>query len=252
MARLKEIVKFFNEYLKNDEIEDESWNGLQVEGKEDVKKVMFAVDAGLETFSRAIKEKADLIVVHHGLFWKSSNPTFRGLMKKGIELLQKNGISVYATHLPLDRHHIVGNNAQLLKLIGAKIDKELFFHKGKNIGWLGIMKKNEDAKSIAKILEKELNTSCKVLGPEKKKIRRVAVCSGGGNYDDFFEAIENDADLFITGDSFDVFHQAKDNNFNVIFAGHHATETVGVKALSEVAKRRFKINTVFIDIPTGL
>lgn len=252
MAKLKEITGFLDNYLKKEDVEDESWNGLQVEGKENVNRVMFAVDTGMETFERAIKEKADMIIVHHGLFWKSSNPSLKGMIKSRIEILQSRQISLYAAHLPLDRHRTAGNNARLLRILGAEITEGAFFHKGKNIGWVGALKKPKHVKEIAKILDAKLNTKCTILGFGAPKIKRVAVCSGGGGYPDFFESMEKNADLYVTGASIDVYHNAKDSNMNVIFAGHHATETVGVKALSDIIKKKFNVTTIFIDIPTGL
>lgn len=250
MAKLKEIVKFLDQYLETDKFED--WDGLQIEGKPEVKKIVFAVDASIDTFREAIKCGADLIVVHHGLFWKSANPSYTGFYKERIDLLQKNKISLYASHLPLDRHKIVGNNAELLKLLGAKITKEFFKYGNFNIGWIGECKKPITIKYIAEKLKTELNAKCIILPFGKEKIKTIAVCSGGGGYEPFFEAFNKKADLYLGGEAIDIYSLAKDAKFNVIFAGHHATETAGAKALSKVVKNNFKLETIFIDIPTGL
>jgi len=252
MPKLKEIVKFLDQYLETEKFEDGSWNGLQVEGKGEVKKIVFAVDASVDSFKEAIKNGADLIVVHHGLFWKNVNPSFTGFNKERIDLLQKNKISLYASHLPLDRHKTAGNNAQLLKLLGAKITKEFFKYGNLNIGWIGECKKPINIKYAAEKLETELNAKCIVLPFGKKKIKTIAVCSGGGGYESFFEAFDLDIDLYLGGEGIDIYSLAKDAKFNAIFAGHHATEIVGVKALSKIIKSKFKVETVFIDIPTGL
>ncbi|HIE44034.1 MAG TPA: Nif3-like dinuclear metal center hexameric protein, partial [Candidatus Omnitrophica bacterium] len=124
MAKLKRIVKFLDEYLNIDEIEDNSWNGLQIEGNPVVEKALFAVDAGMETFTTAVGENADLIVVHHGHFWKNLNPSVTEWAKERIEILYEHKISLYACHLPLDKHREIGNNAQLLRLLGARIKEE--------------------------------------------------------------------------------------------------------------------------------
>jgi dinuclear metal center YbgI/SA1388 family protein len=252
MAKLQKIVKFLDDYLKIDDIKDDSWNGLQIEGKAEVKKIIFAEDASIDSFKKAVKEKADLIVVHHGHFWKTGNPSVVGWNKKRIDLLYKNDISLYACHLPLDRHKEVGNNAQLLKLLGAKIKSEFMQHEGKNICWIGLLKKPVPVKEIEKKLNSELNTKCVVLPFGKEKVRTIAVCSGGGDYRTFFEALNKKVDLYITGDISNVYVTAKDAGFNVIFAGHYATETVGLRALSKIVKRKFKVETVFVDIPTEL
>lgn len=254
MVALKEIVKFLDDYLAIDDIKDDSWNGLQVQGKQEVKKVVFAVDAGVETFQKAIEEKADLVIVHHGHFWKTMDPSIKDWAKERINLLLKNGISLYGCHLPLDRHKEVGNNAQLLKLLGAEIKDEFLQHDGKNIGWIGKLKQPALIKDIEKKLNIELNTKCTVLQFGKENIKTIAVCSGGGGYQGFYEALnkKDKIDLYLTGDSSEVYYSAKDAKFNVIFGGHHATETIGVKALSKVVKEKFKIETVFVDLPTGL
>jgi len=252
MAKLKDIVKFLNNYLKIDEINDSSWNGLQIEGKPNVNRIVFAENASLDVFKKAIKEKADLIIVHHGHFWKAGNPSFIGSGKERINLLSKNDISLYASHLPLDKHKIVGNNAQLLKLLGATIKEEFGRYENQSVTWIGEFRKPVSVREIIKKLISELNARCNALlfGPEK--IKRIAVCSGGGGYGIFFEALNKNVDLYLTGDTVEIYTTAKDAKFNVIFAGHYATETLGVKALMPLLKNKFKIKTVFIDDPTGL
>ena len=250
---LKKIVKYLNEYLKIDNINDISYNGLQYEGKEEVKKILLAVDAGVETIQKAIEENADMIIVHHGIFWSLQNPNIVGRNKKILDLLQKNNISFYGVHLPLDRHKEVGNNAQLIKILGGKITGEFHTNKdGKNVGWTCELEQEKTAKEIAEILNKELNTKCMILPFGKEKIKTIGVCSGGGGYDGFFEAINKKLDLYLTGEQTEFYQNAKDSEINVIFAGHHASETVGVKALAEKLKNELNIETIFVDIPTGL
>ena len=250
MIKLKEIVDFLNEYLKNKEFEDNSWNGLQVEGREEISKIAFCVTAGLEVFQKAKDEGADMIVAHHGIFWKEANPSIKGWTKERVVFLMKNNISFYASHLPLDAHPEDGNNARIMKLLEGKIEEPMALHKGKNIGWIGRIEPIT-VKDIVRKLESSLDTKCIVLDRGKEMVERVAVVSGGAPYD-VFEAIEKEADLFITGDAADVLEVVKDAKINVIFAGHYATETTGVKALSDLIKNKFGIETVFINAPTGL
>lgn len=252
MEKLKDIVKFLDNYLKIDDIKDTSWNGLQIEGKPNVNKIVFTENAGLDTFKKAIKEGTDMIVVHHGHFWQTGNPSFVGHNKERISLLYENGISLYGVHLPLDRHKEVGNNAQLLKLLGAKIKKGFFMEDGKNVGWIGEFRKSVSARDIVKKLNSNLNAKCTSLlfGPDR--IKTVAICSGGGGYKYFYDALSEKVDLYLTGDTIEIFNSAKDAKFNVIFAGHYATETLGVKALMNVVAKRFRVKTIFIDDPTGL
>lgn len=252
MPSLKKIVRFLDDYLKTDDVNDSSWNGLQIEGKEKVGKIAFAVDAGMETFELSVKEKADMIVVHHGHFWNNRNPSMTGWAKDRIKILLENDISLYCSHLPLDRHREIGHNAQILKLLGAKITVEFLHSHGKNIGWTGELRKALKISEIEKKLNKSLKTSCKALPFGPNNIKTIAVCSGGGGYGGFYEALDSGVDLYITGDTEEVYYTAKDAGLNVIFAGHHATETVGLKALAGIVSKRFKVETVFIDLPTGL
>ena len=166
---LKELINFLDTYLSINEIEDSSWNGLQFEGKSEVKKALFAVDASIETFKKAASTKSDIVIVHHGHFWKNSDPSINSWNKKRIDVLYKNSISLYACHLPLDRHIEVGNNAEILKLLGCKPEKEFMMHKGKNIGWIGTLNKPKSINEIEKILKKSLKADCKTLGFGEKE-----------------------------------------------------------------------------------
>lgn len=252
MVNLMKIVNFLDKYLKINDIEDFSWNGLQIEGKSNVKKIALAVDDGVETFKKSAEVGADMVIVHHGQFWRDANPSIVSWNKKRIDMLYKNNISLYVAHLPLDRHEDVGNNVQLLKLLGARINKEFLDYKGKNISWMGDFKNGAKLEDIVKKLNSKLNTKCVVLNFGKKVIKTIGVCSGGGDYKQFFEALNKKLDLYLTGDINEVYHAVKDAGINVIFAGHHATETVGLKALSKVINKKFKVETVFIELPTGL
>jgi dinuclear metal center YbgI/SA1388 family protein len=252
MPKLNKVVTFLDEYLKTGDIKDSSWNGLQFEGRGEVKKVAFAVDAAIEAFEEAAKTGVDMLIVHHGHFWDNRNPSIAGWSKGRIKFLFDSGISLYCSHLPLDRHPDVGHNAQILKVLGAKITGEFLHSQGANIGWIGERKKPFSIKDAEKKLSTRLNAECTVLpfGPEK--IKTIAVCSGGGSYGGFYEAMDEGVDLYITGDAVEVYYTAKDSGMNVIFAGHHSTETIGLKALAGVLEKKLKIETVFIDLPTGL
>ena len=252
MPRLEKVVRFLDGYLKTDDVKDSAWNGLQFEGRKAVKKIAFAVDAGVESFKEAVKQNADLLVVHHGHFWDFRNPSITGWAKNRMKILFENDMSLYCSHNPLDRHREVGHNAELLKLLGAKITGEFFLYHGRNIGWIGECRKGLTLEEIEEKLNRELSTVCRVLPFGGEKVRTIAVCSGGGSYSGFYNALDAGVDLYVTGDSVEIYHTAKDAGINVIFAGHHATETLGLKALSRIMQKKFEIETVFIDLPTGL
>ena len=247
------LVSFLNEYLNVKNISDDSFNGLQVEGKEDVGKIIFAVDAGMETFQKAKELGADMVVVHHGIFWQGAMPCIIGVKKQQIDFLLKHGISLYAAHLPLDLHPEVGNNAQLLKILGFEKEQPFCRYHGTDISFIGKTAQPKSVEEIVNLLEKNLGAKCKVLPFGKNKIQRIAVCSGGGaNHGILQEALDKNVDLYLTGDSTEMYHAVKDSKLNVIFAGHHATETVGVKALAEVVSQELECETLFLDIPTNL
>ncbi len=247
------LTSFLDSYLSIQDIDDNSWNGLQFEGKDSIQTVAFAVDAGIDTFRQAAEQKADFLIVHHGQFWKSNNPSITSWNKQRISHLYDNAISLYAAHLPLDRHPEVGNNAQLLTILDAKITEEFMDHHGKNVGWIGERKNAITLQEVEQILTKTIKASCTILPFGKKEIKTIAVCSGGGGYAGYSEAQQKGVDLYISGDSIEIYLTAKDAGMNVIFAGHHATETVGLKALQKVIEEKFSdIKTTFIDIPTGL
>ena len=252
LMKLDNLVRFLDQYLQITEIKDTSWNGLQFEGRKEVEKVVLAVDAAKETFEKAVSLKANMVIVHHGHFWSNLNPSLVSWSKERIEILYKNKLSFYVCHLPLDKHKEVGNNAQILRLLGAEISDEFFTYHGQNIGWIGKFNSEVSLSNIAGILNKELKTECKILPFGKEKIKTVAVCSGGGGYGGFNQALAENVDLYITGDAIEIFYTAKDARINVIFAGHHATETVGLIALSEVLKKKFSLECFFLDLPTGL
>ncbi len=252
MANLNEITDFLDNYLDIKSVKDQSFNGLQVQGKQDVKKIVFAVTAGMETFKKAAQANADMIVVHHGLFWDGVNPNLTGYNFERVQFLIKNEIALYGCHLPLDKHPEVGNNAQLLKLLGFDVDQPFGYYAGQYISFTGKTDKPKTIIEIQEILEKQLGAKCKVLLFGKKEIKTMAVCSGGGGQAQLAEAINLGVDFYLTGDSTEFYHNVCDAKFNVICAGHHATEIVGVKALAPILKNKFNVEVEFINIPTGL
>jgi len=249
MEKLSKIVSFLNEYLKINEFEDDSWNGLQIEGREKVKRIAFSVSAGLSVFKRAKDLKIDFLIVHHGIFWKKSNPSLKGWIKERVSFLINNNISFYVAHLPLDAHPESGNNIQLLNILDAKVKEPIGNYMGQMIGFIGECSPVKIEIIIDK-LEKIIGAKCQILNYGKENISKIAVISGGAPMN-VFDAIEKKVDLFITGDPADIVEIVKDAKINVIFAGHYATETTGVKALLEVVKNKFNVEVFFIDSPTG-
>jgi dinuclear metal center YbgI/SA1388 family protein len=252
MAERDTITRYLDELLVVDGMDDPSWNGLQVEGRESVRTIVLGVTAGKELFTQAAQLQADYIIVHHGHYWRYGTPSLTGWEKKRIDILLHHEMSLYASHLPLDKHPHIGNNIQLLKVLGAEPTGGFVEHGRTTSSYTGSIVRGKHIQEIATLLESSLHTTCITLPFGPPIVRTVAVCSGGGGYKAFAEALDKKVDLFITGDTAEIYNDAKDSGTNVIFAGHHATERVGLQALGEQLKKTFKTHVEFIDVPTGL
>jgi len=218
-----------------------SSNGLQVEGNENVQKIAFAVDATLETMQKAIDNNCQMLIVHHGIFWPSIK-SVTGPNKRKIKLILDNGLSLVGMHLPLDRHEKIGNNIEMIKLLGAnKVKNE---DEGFMIGEFENVKKITE---IVNILDKELDTISKFFDFSNGKVKRFAVCTGAGT-GILNQVIKSNCDLFITGElRYEAHENAKENGISLIASGHYATETLGVKALMAKMQEELDIESVFID-----
>jgi len=248
MAKLKEVVDFLDNELGIKDVEDRSNNGLQVSGNKEVKRIAFAVDACLEVFEKA--KEFDMIIVHHGISWDDSLKYLTGINYLRVKFLIDNNISLYAAHLPLDKHKVYGNNAQFCKIFGFSNVKEFGDYNGQVIGFSG--EKEISLKDFVKEINEKLNTKCKVLDFGNEKIKNIGVVSGGGS-SALNEAIDKDLDCFVTGEIPHYAYQlAKEGKINLIAAGHYATETLGVKALMNPVKEKFNVEVKFIDAPSGL
>jgi dinuclear metal center YbgI/SA1388 family protein len=250
MVKKKGIVDFLDKYLKVDDFKDYAANGLQVDGKDSVRRIGFAVDVCLDTINGCIKNKCEMLIVHHGLMWDKVGP-IRGQLYERMKLLMLNGVSLYAAHAPLDIHPVVGNNAQLLKMFGLKAKYGFGSDHGLEWGYYDVLKKPMSIDSAKKKISR-LNQDTLILEFGKKSIRKIAAVSGGAAFS-VTEAVERGIDLLIIGEMKHTrYHEAKEGKLNVFSAGHYATETLGVLALSDILKKRFKVGTTFIDVPTGL
>ncbi len=246
--KVKEIASYLNELLNVRVIDDISMNGLQVGDNHEVKRVALAVDASLETFKNA--KDADLLIVHHGLYWGKPIPIVDSMFER-IKLLINNNIALYAAHLPLDLHPELGNNVQGIKLLGLEPSIEFGNYHGINIGFEFELPEAMDVKEFKKLFEERLGTTSILwdFGPEK--IKKGAYVSGDA-ISLLPEAIEKELDIYITGEPrHSSYWPAYEAGINVLFGGHYMTETLGVKALGNHLKEKFGLETFFIDVPTG-
>ena len=248
---LKNITSFLDKELALAVFpQDESANGLQVEGSKTIKKIGIAVDACDYVFKKASENNVDFLFVHHGLIWGGLK-NIRGLTKKRIKALFDSDISLYACHLPLDWHPEYGNNIQLLKLLNIKKMDEFGEYHGKKIGYWGRIKNEITLKAFTSDVDRILHTKTTFVN-FGRKVRNIGVVSGGGWFA-INEAEKYGIDTFLTGEpSHSAYTLAEEMKVNLVFAGHYATETLGVKAVGEMLKKKFGGAVEFIDHPTGL
>lgn len=249
----KELGHYFNKLLNIEEFSsiDVSKNGLQVDNDgSEFSKIAFAVDASLETIKRAAILNASFLFVHHGLFWKEPE-MLKGSHYKKIKTLLDGNIALYACHLPLDAHHIYGNNAGLADRIALDDREDFALYHGKALGIIGKLKEASIEELLPKLFPNgETPSHILPFGKEKNKTVAILSGSGAGNLD---EAINRSVDLYITGEiKHETYHKALEAGINVIAGGHYNTETVGVSLLMRKTMLDLNIETCFIDVPTGL
>lgn len=232
---------------------DVSNNGLQIEGTAEVRKALFAVDGCQQVFDIAVKEQADFIFVHHGLSWGGGLKRWTNINAARFSTLFKNDISLYAAHLPLDAHKVLGNNAVLSDIVNLQERKNFFNYDGCDIGFSGIIPEEITLEALAQKLSSAVGGNYLLRGNPDKVCRKVAIVSGGGGVDSVMDAAKCGCDLLITGEMEHIMHHvARETGVAVIALGHYASETTGPRALMQAVKEKFGIETVFADCPTGL
>jgi dinuclear metal center YbgI/SA1388 family protein len=228
---------------------DGAHNGLQVENSGAVTKIAAAVDASLATIKLAIAAGADLMIVHHGLFWSPTIP-WSGKRRLMLGLLVEHDVAIYSSHLPLDAHRRLGNNARLCAALGFKNLKPFFFEKGRYIGWQtrAAMTREQLEGKLAAVLGR----APLLLPGGPARCKRIGVVTGGAGAELKIAAQEG-VDTFITGEGPHwTCALAEDLGLNVFYGGHYATETFGVKALAAELSKTFGLPWTFLDHPTGL
>lgn len=247
----EELVAYLDDYLAIREIPDykDAFNGLQAEGRGEVKRVAVAVDACLATLERAVQESADMLIVHHGLFWGAKAPVV-GPYHRRLALILKNDLNVYSCHLPLDAHPEVGNNHVLARLLGLEPAGTFGEFEGTPIGVFAEIEITRDA--FVQRVRDVLGITPLTIATGPDIVRRVGIATGGaGTWIE--RAARKGLDTFLTGEGpHHTYFDAEELGLNVLYAGHYATETVGVRALGAHLSQRFHLETFFLDHPTGL
>lgn len=247
----KDIVNYLDHYLRTREIRDASLNGLQVQGKPEVSKIGFAVDACLESIRAAVDSQVDLLIVHHGLFW-GREQAITGSHYERIRALIEAEINLYCSHLPLDAHPEVGNNAQLARALDLDVEYYFGDHMGTPIAVYARTRSKMSADVFLETVRRVLGPHVRLdaFGPET--FRNVGICSGAGA-SLLPEARQLGIEAFITGEPrHSYYHFSKEEKIHVYYGRHYDTEIWGLKALDEHLQELFKLPTEFFDIPSEI
>lgn len=251
--KLESLIQYVDGYLGTADHPDygTALNGLQVAGPAEVARIVTAVDASQATIDRAVELGADLMIVHHGLFWDGLKPV-TGRNYRRLKSLFDNDLAVYSCHLPLDAHSEIGNCILLARAIGLEPQGRLGSYKGVDLGWWGTLAEPMTADALSDLVAAVVGGPVRALEGGPDQIERVGVITGGGG--SFIrEASELGLDAYVTGEgAHHNYFDAEEFGITVLFAGHYATETFGVRALGGHLAERFDVEAVFVDRPTGL
>lgn len=247
----RELAEYLDKYLRVREVEDSrnALNGLQVENEGPVSSFAVAVDACQVTIDQSVQIGANLLLVHHGLFWGGLEPLV-GRHGRRVRTLMRHNVALYSAHIPLDLHPEVGNNAVLARTLGLAEPKFFGDHLGQELGVAGTLLTTRAA--LVDRVRQVLGVESHVIAAGPEEVRRIGIISGGGG-SMIGEAVRAGVDTYLTGEGTHHTHfDAEEWGVNVIYAGHYATETMGVRALAVHLEQRFGLPWHFIDHPTGL
>ena len=250
-VELERIVQFSDGLLSTQSFPDyqQALNGLQVENAGQVSSMACAVDASESTIEAAAAAGADLLIVHHGLFWGGLRPVVGPVYRKLTRLLEA-GCALYSAHLPLDAHPELGNCAILARELGVEVTGPFGEYKGESVGWWGTVDVHRN--QLLADLRQAVGPAARLIEGGPQALTRVAVVTGGGaSFLD--EAARRGMDALVTGEApHHAYHDAMEMGVNLYLGGHYATETWGVRALAERLSQEFGVPWVFLDVPTGL
>ena len=249
MAVRNEVIHYLDNLLTPSLFRDYCPNGLQVQGKESIHKVITGVTANIELFQLAQEKNADAVLVHHGIFWTGTPQALTHVRYERIKKLMDSDINLIAYHLPLDAHPLYGNNAQLAQQL--KLDIEAFFDidNQKGLGLLARAPQPLTHEAFTKTITQTLKREPLVIQGKAPQLSRIAICTGGAqSY--LPQMIDMGVDAYITGEhSLAMVELAREAGITFISAGHHATERYGVQAIGELLKKDLDLDVEFVDIP---
>ncbi|WP_322740957.1 Nif3-like dinuclear metal center hexameric protein [Endozoicomonas gorgoniicola] len=246
---LKRLMEKLDDELQPGLFRDYCPNGLQVEGKQDINRIVTGVTACQALIDKAIELQADAVFVHHGYFWKGEDATITGMKRRRVEALLRHNISLIAYHLPLDGHPTMGNNAQLATLMQWSTEGGMD-SAPRPIGNWGTVRKTQTVKALSEQLQQQLGREPLVIEGGSHDIKTVAWCTGGAQ-----KMIEQahalGVDAYVSGEiSESTVHFARENGIHYFSAGHHATERYGVQAVGAWLEQEYDIEHLFVDIPS--
>ncbi|WP_223146027.1 Nif3-like dinuclear metal center hexameric protein [Iodobacter fluviatilis] len=241
----QDLENYIGQLLLVDSWRDYCPNGLQIEGRPEVQRIVTGVTASLALIDAAIDLNADALIVHHGFFWKGENACITRSKKARIAKLLANDTNLFAYHLPLDAHPTLGNNAQLGQRLGLS---ETGRFGDQKLAWIGELKTAATLAEFTQQIDAQLQRSPLVIGTDERIIKRVAWCTGGAQ-SFFHEAATLNIDCFITGEASEfVTHLANESGVSFIAAGHHATERYGVQALGQHLASQYGLEHIHLDL----
>ncbi len=248
MASLLQVVELLHATLKPHLFNDYCPNGLQVQGKQSIQRLVTGVTASQALIDAAIALQADAILVHHGYFWKGENACVVGMKKNRLKALLMNDISLLAYHLPLDAHHELGNNVQLAKRLGLGIVEPLYPENPKQVGNIIVLDEPMSAEDFSALCERVLGQKPIHIAGAKPYLKTIGFCTGAAQ--GFIEqAVIMGCDAYLSGEiSEPTVHTARETGIHYFAAGHHATERYGVQAVGEFLAEKLGIEHVFVDI----
>ncbi len=240
-----ELMRYLDELLESARFKDYCPNGLQVEGRSEIRRIVAGVTASQALVDQAVARGADALLVHHGWFWRGEDGRVTGFRKKRLQTLLTHDINLIAYHLPLDGHAEFGNNAQLAQRLGWTVEGRFG---EQDVGWYGRLDETRTLGEVTRRVSAELGREPLVIGAETQQVSRIAWCSGGAQ--SLFEAaLSLGVQVFLSGEiSEQHVHLARESGVAYLAAGHHASERYGVEALAAHLAAKFGLDCAFIDI----
>ena len=241
-----ELIRYLDELLEPERFKDYCPNGLQVEGRSEIRRIVAGVTASQALVDQAVARGADALLVHHGWFWRGEDGRVTGFRKKRLQTLLTHDINLIAYHLPLDGHAEFGNNAQLAQRLGWTVEGRFG---EQDVGWYGRLDETRTLGEVTRRVSAELGREPMVIGAETQQVSRIAWCSGGAQ--SLFEAaLSLGVQVFLSGEiSEQHVHLARESGVAYLAAGHHASERYGVQALGRHLAEQFGLEVSFVEIP---